>query len=414
MQTSPSFSIVGASRFLDLRVLCRPVTFAFALMVIGVTGKPQGLHADDDPIYWGNDFFLGNGTGNSTINTTNTLVGLRFTATETVTVNEVAFRVGSVAGSGTAKAIVTLRADNGGIPGTVLATTAAISSLPANGHILSALTSSYSVQAGTVYHLIIEGVDVDASNSFTVGYYHTGGYYVNSLTTGHPDASQGRIVSTNGGTSWAVSGQSGAGSTIIAMGARNSSTGKTVGQVATSFLTGATVGGAFQMAENFVYTGLENYGVDTVTLKLRNGVAGNPITSDLTVRLLDSENTVLGESAILASSVISTTFGDYTASFDERVKLELGQHYQLLLLSSGSATGSYSISTPTTGLAGYNDGTFEGEDSYVVRSINGGSSFDTYLNSDITFRFEMRPIPEPATVMFLLGAGAFLLISRKP
>ena len=158
-------------------------------------------------------------------------------------------------------------------------------------------------------------------------------------------------------------------------------------------------------------TGSGSYSLESVTLLFRQNIAGN-----LFVRLYGNNSGVPGTliTTFTNPASITTNLANNTFTLTTPQALTANTTYWLIsgvLSGSGIYTWGYTFSDSETGLPGWTIGA-----GYVISENQGGTwNFDSLSG---TYQFSVngteqsQSIPEPSSVVALLGLGGLGLVSR--
>lgn len=389
-----------------------------SLRLLAVVALALTIHAGTTPSVrsdtnFGNTFYSTSST-TGTLGLTNTWEDLRFTATESISVDR--FAVSVLSTTNNPHFMVSLYSDNAGKPGTLLASTVVMpGTMNTAGGIYGNFGASVGLTKDTVYHAVMSVTNANTTGTTTnsVGLrIMTGVDFSHSPTTGGLDPSLNRLSSANSGTTWTPQTYQTNGSmSIFALGnANGDAVGQPVGGAYNTFGVGTTT----TRGQRFLWEGATGNAVTSITLRVWKGT-GNA-ASNLNVFLLDSSLNILSSNLFLSGGFANTTPNNYTMTLSAPLSLTNGQRYSLALQSAGSEGNSYLFFATSVSLTNMFDASFQGTNGFAITGTgltsfnNAGSATVAY---DLWFNLGIVPIPEPTSlVIALLGLGALALRRR--
>jgi hypothetical protein len=358
------------------------------------------------------------GSGGSYALTSAKWYDYRFTATQSISVNQVYVYPGAITSA--TDWPVELHADSGGNPGALLGS-ATIAAPTANSYNVATLGSSASLTAGSVYHIVVKGPAAGMINGRVITGSNAGYYSYD----GAPDPNYAPLATTNSGTTWSA-GSSTLGTTF---GVGNSTTHQVMGQAymgttsAVGVSTGSNIGNTSWRGEQFLY---DQASGTLQNLSMRIFVGTAKPADDLYVQILDSSNHSLYSGTLLDNddaTLNSTAF--YSLSLTGGPALTQGESYRLVLNSPGSSSGDYKlyanaiVSSAANPAGDLKSLSFGGSSSFYIQGTGTTipttwTSYDSTYNAyDATFKLTVA-VPEPATLALLgLAAGGLLMRRRR-
>lgn len=369
--------------------------------MIGSLLLPERIVADDDPVQWGNPYFMG-GAGSVVVSDTRTGFA-RFTATEDMVVNGAQLYANFASSP---DLVVSIQADDGtGFPdGTPLASTT-ITPGAAGWHTATFATPTSTLTSGNTYFLVASTTTDGASF----------GWRFNNVTGGHPNIIQPFGVADS---NWAR-GQTTPSADVTpgqsVMYLLDTNIGRAVGQPYLSIPTqnlGSTV---TTQGQRFRFDASAAQGNSIATsVNLRLNIGATPPSEPLEAVLLDSALNSLG-GGLLDLSGEPQGQNIFTLDFNSQIALLDNEIYYLGLFSDGSAASSVQWYGMSHGDNVFErSASFQGPDGYAVawdaQSDFGAATMTTDLNRNYYFEFVL--IPEPSGIVLVL-AGSILLFKRR-
>jgi len=389
------------------QVACVVLLLVSALVSRVGTAAPH--YEKDDIGVFGHGETWTAGSPHKTLDDLNDRYDARFTALENVTVDRAALRY-SGADAGTFFNIG-LQGDSGGDPdGTYIAS----ANIAATDGTIFHSFGSASLNAGSVYHLVVEPTTV-TGNGFLV-YASAGSNDIRPFDRAL-DTSLNSLTSTTGGATWSVDTRdpffilANGADTAVVVGPGQPISG--VGAPSNQWLksTSTTSNG-----QQFVITDKEissNAVVEVTQISIAAQAANSP-ANDLLIRFREADGTILGTASMTAAQADNTV---KTLALDGTVALAQGVTYLLTTEFTGIAPQEYRLgatradSGPATNWGGTTI-------SFPISSTDAWATYGPRGDRsafDLVFSFEgLVVVPEPATAgIFALGISLLGFVRRR-
>jgi len=322
------------------------------------------------------------------INNSNIYLALRFTAQSSKTTREVRFYQNGEFHFGQANYSVTLRADNNGNPGTVLAsgTYSPFQSTPARW-VTVPLNTSVKLNPDSIYHLVIR---CQSTSSFL------------SLKSTSPlnrlipydnkaDPNSNFLISTDAGNIWTATGQQ---PIYLLVFTDSTVEGNPLNLAYDDNASLTRIYGQNVIGEEFTIQTTDQE-VENVGFYVRSlGTGGLAPEADLLISLFNVTDNVpiITNGKLVDAKKVTTTYGWYDFNLPPKTTLVAGKTYRLFLSSIGTTTNrAYLLTAQETDSTTGNPGaTFDGTQSFYTRSNNGGTIWTGSANRDVPFHYVVR------------------------
>lgn len=337
--------------------------------------------------------------------------GARFTASETITIDQALARLTGSGGSPNLQ--VAIQADDGsGNPDGVDLGVATLGS--SAGFNAGNFAAPVSLVQGNVYHFIHRVDNAGGGNSVFLA--SAPGVVFTAAPSGVAESQYALTLSQDSGSTWTTYTDK------IMFGLRDSVSGAAIGQPYDG-QTFVGVGGTSWRGQSFTVTG---FGGDAtlseVSMKVYKDAA--PAADDLRVYLIDTTTNDAVWSDVLMGASAGATGPTGDEVFVEVPDLTLvdGRQYILATESAGSAASAYSLyvastQAPDEWLTSLNYQEAQGSTYLFADSAGLPGSFASLDNDtarfDAFFSLDLTAVPEPGTLLLLVAGSATLIVRRR-